>query len=82
MIGTLLIETPDVSFDVADELFLVRKIRFPYQGTITKHPHARSLATSVERFLFIVDDNDDHVVRQCRLCLMSRVMSSSFNVAT
>jgi len=45
MIGTLLIEAPDISFDVTDEFFLVWKIRFPYQGTITKYPHARSHTT-------------------------------------
>lgn len=44
VVGALLIEAPDVSLDVADELLLVRKIRFPYQGTITEHPHARSPA--------------------------------------
>lgn len=52
VIGALLIETPDVSLDVTNKLLLVWKIRFPYQRTITKHPHARSLATSVKRFLF------------------------------
>lgn len=47
MIGTFLVEASNISLDVADELLLVREVRFPYQGAITKHPHARSLTLDV-----------------------------------
>lgn len=85
MIGALLIEAPDVPLDVADELFLVWKIRFPYQGAITKHPHALARSRrSGEKSPFTVDDDvdDDHVARQYELCLIPRVTSSSFSAAT
>lgn len=42
VIGTFLIEASNISPDVTDELLLVREVRFPYQGAITKYPHARS----------------------------------------
>jgi len=42
VIGALLVEAPDVSLDVADELLLVGEVGLPYQGAITKHPHVRS----------------------------------------
>lgn len=76
MISTLLVEASDVSLDVADEFFLVWKIRFPYQRTITKHPHARLILTFAK---YLTDNNnDDYVVYKYKL----RLASSPLNSAT
>lgn len=39
MIRTLLVKSSHVAFDVADKFFFIRKISFPYERTVAKHPH-------------------------------------------
>lgn len=77
MISTFLIEASNVPFDMADKLLLVREVGFPYQGTITKHPHDRVTRLCEKNFLM----STITVYLACELCLVSR-KRSFFNVAT
>lgn len=45
VISAFLVESSDVAFDVAHNLFLVRKVRFPYQRSVAKDPHVSFLFT-------------------------------------
>lgn len=63
VIGAFLVEAPNVSLDVADQLLLVWKVRFPYEGTITKHPHTLSLERASSWNFTVVGDVNNRLCR-------------------
>jgi len=72
MISTFLVKTSDISPDETNKFFLIRKICFPYQRTITKYPHTRLILIFAK--YFTINDND-YVIYKCKLRLMSSISS-------